>query len=1204
MLLSVIDPDHRMVAHGLGHVAFDARPGIYRAEYRCGAARDTELISIVDRPVTRNDIELAISAPAPVGGTTTTKPEHEACAEEASAALGNASGLVVLVRKVRDGARVTPEEIGRIELLDGAQRVVGTPGWRSGAGGSCLWWSTELPPDGYILRAPHPIARELVTEQPLRISEGWQTLVFARVSRGRAVVTNASIHMAPAGDGWSAEDPDRIRYEAALSELRGGGVLDDETALDIARSAALRRNPMLAIALAHGLGAPPVPEVASFLGDLQELLPLHPDVRIVPWVLAELAGTAEPVDTRLFDWPPMFVAGFRALQRLDALGAGAIRAGTVAEAAASLLVRDGLWTAWDAEGTAAPAEPAESGGFGLPSGTWDAATHRIAYHLDRVAAIEKEASPRELLARDPEQIALATGLASATVAKALTDLEVALPVSGDRPPGQAVGTAEPEGAEPTLPARALLPSERRLHLVSRIGAGLALLAALAWLATLLADSASRAMAVGLVTENLLIGFILAVAAGDVRRFPALIAGVAGILILSGAIGLLAAIDDPGTTVRILGPDVDERAFLIGNGLVQLAVGTALALFGARAQRDRWGLGVLTAGNRRTLAAIADTYAPEASGVSGDEVADHVDSYLARLDAGRQAGLKVALEGVALVPVATLHGTLSLLGAEERRGLLDRLTERATRRRARFGVSPIGLAHQLVALGYHADDRVVRDILGPRLEDDEPTQPAPSRPRLKVEDPKRFDEGTPSADVLVIGSGLTGALLAYRLAEQGRTVLVLERGSHIQAPPEKVETLSDLYRDRGLHVVRHFNDRYVRVMGVGGSCLLSDPEFSMVPEPVIARWNEPDFDAGLDPVRFEQALERVKRLLPGVTMPAGNLNAGACRLLDGLRQLEVPIADGRRSPRDGPAPDELSARSQSVVDTVLPWGQKRFGERLRLVADCRIERILTDDHRATGVRCRLRDGRRLIVPAETVVLAAGAVESSELLDKSKLGGRRVGRDLSATLSAGIVADFPDVLDADRGVQLGVYAGERPDGFVLTTDWEPLPLQAMLMPGWFEEHVANMKRYRYMTSGSALVSVDGRAEVRHGNCRLSPTREDLTRLAKRLALLGRAYLAAGALRIMPIGRSEHAYRDADALEADLPELLELDVLRQVRPQGGNAISADPAKGPVDPSFRVRGTENVYVCDASVFPTAVTVAPNLAALTLAEYAAAEIR
>jgi choline dehydrogenase-like flavoprotein len=64
-----------------------------------------------------------------------------------------------------------------------------------------------------------------------------------------------------------------------------------------------------------------------------------------------------------------------------------------------------------------------------------------------------------------------------------------------------------------------------------------------------------------------------------------------------------------------------------------------------------------------------------------------------------------------------------------------------------------------------------------------------------------------------------------------------------------------------------------------------------------------------------------------------------------------------------------------------------------------------------------------------------------------------------------------------------------------------------------------------------------------------------------------------------------------------------LHTSHPQGGNAVSRDPAKGVVDERFRVHGTENVYVCDASVFPSSVTVNPQLTVMALADYAAAGI-
>ena len=53
----------------------------------------------------------------------------------------------------------------------------------------------------------------------------------------------------------------------------------------------------------------------------------------------------------------------------------------------------------------------------------------------------------------------------------------------------------------------------------------------------------------------------------------------------------------------------------------------------------------------------------------------------------------------------------------------------------------------------------------------------------------------------------------------------------------------------------------------------------------------------------------------------------------------------------------------------------------------------------------------------------------------------------------------------------------------------------------------------------------------------------------------------------------------------------------------MSADSKRGVVDPEFRVYGTQNVFVCDASVFPSSITVNPQLTVMALARYAAEHI-
>jgi choline dehydrogenase-like flavoprotein len=50
----------------------------------------------------------------------------------------------------------------------------------------------------------------------------------------------------------------------------------------------------------------------------------------------------------------------------------------------------------------------------------------------------------------------------------------------------------------------------------------------------------------------------------------------------------------------------------------------------------------------------------------------------------------------------------------------------------------------------------------------------------------------------------------------------------------------------------------------------------------------------------------------------------------------------------------------------------------------------------------------------------------------------------------------------------------------------------------------------------------------------------------------------------------------------------------------MSRDPRKGVVDDGFRVHGFSNLHVCDASVFPSSLTVNPQITVMALAHYAA----
>jgi choline dehydrogenase-like flavoprotein len=61
-----------------------------------------------------------------------------------------------------------------------------------------------------------------------------------------------------------------------------------------------------------------------------------------------------------------------------------------------------------------------------------------------------------------------------------------------------------------------------------------------------------------------------------------------------------------------------------------------------------------------------------------------------------------------------------------------------------------------------------------------------------------------------------------------------------------------------------------------------------------------------------------------------------------------------------------------------------------------------------------------------------------------------------------------------------------------------------------------------------------------------------------------------------------------------------LGSAHPQGGNKMGGDPSSSVVDSYCKFHGIENLFVCDASIFPTSVGVNPQITVMALAVRAA----
>ena len=353
--------------------------------------------------------------------------------------------------------------------------------------------------------------------------------------------------------------------------------------------------------------------------------------------------------------------------------------------------------------------------------------------------------------------------------------------------------------------------------------------------------------------------------------------------------------------------------------------------------------------------------------------------------------------------------------------------------------------------------------------------------------------------------------------------------------------------------------------------------------------------------------------------------GARKFSEGIEALGLD-ENGHLSPVDANILDCLGSgycnigcqwgKKLSALDTTLPRAQHKFGaDRVRILSECQVDKIELDGRRASSLECKLSGGGRLRVEANTVVVAAGALASSLLLQRSKLK-TPAGKQLSFNVATPLTADFPERLDAYAGMQICRYMQPpADDGMVLETWFNPAMMQSLFMPGWFDDHWHNMQRYPYMTCFGVVVGSSSNGKVKHARIGKAPEldysvdADDRARLIDGMKLAGKIAFAAGAERVMP---PTYGYLEITSEEqlGDLDEEIRAHgdlMMNSAHPQGGNPISRDPEKGVVDERFRVRHRgeplENLYVADASVFPSSVTVNPQLTVMALASYAAQTI-
>jgi len=616
--------------------------------------------------------------------------------------------------------------------------------------------------------------------------------------------------------------------------------------------------------------------------------------------------------------------------------------------------------------------------------------------------------------------------------------------------------------------------------------------------------------------------------------------------------------------------------------------------------------------RSTEAVCSALLPPEAGGPVPFEVADDLDRYLAQLPLGIATGIRAGFVGIAGAARALTRRSLVDLDVDARTRVLERIA----------GVRP-ELAMALDSLkavvllshgaGANADEMHRRAVRLPV-----------ARPDAEMTITSSLDEmSVVRCDAVVVGSGAGGAFAARSLARAGLEVVILEEGRRFRVAEFRdghpVDRFAGLYRDGGTTVALGRPPVVLPIgRAVGGTTVVNSGTCYRPPVRVQQRWRD-DFGLAMaDPDAFAPYLDDVEETLRVGPVPPPVMGRNGELLLTGA------AGKGWSShPITRNAPDCVGSCQCSIG---CPRNAK-FGVHLnalpqacdagaRIISHARVTRVLHGDGRATGVAVRRPDGSALEVHADTVVVAAGAAETPALLWRSSLGNHpRIGRNLSLHPALGLAGRFPEPVVAWEGVLQSAAVDElqREHGILIEATATPPGMGSMVLPGYGPELVRRLADADHVGVFGAMIADEPSGRVlgrrlgrrlRRPVLRYDLSRRDADRLVQAMGAMGRLMFAAGAESVFTALPNAASVRTIAELDDALASVDPLHLhVAAFHPTGTAGAGSDDQRSPVDETGRLRGTDGVWVADATVLPSCPEVNPQVSIMALALAIADEI-
>ncbi len=475
----------------------------------------------------------------------------------------------------------------------------------------------------------------------------------------------------------------------------------------------------------------------------------------------------------------------------------------------------------------------------------------------------------------------------------------------------------------------------------------------------------------------------------------------------------------------------------------------------------------------------------------------------------------------------------------------------------------------------------------------------------------------SCDVVVVGSGAGGSVVATELAESGLDVVVLEEGPNVAAKEYATmrpsESLRHMFRDGALSIAIGLGDTPAinLTMGrcVGGSSVLTGGVCFRTPESVLDHWSKELGLSDITPSAVEPFFERVEKIVHVEEVPVDMRSRSTELFVIGAEKRGFDMRPMRRNTKgcNGCGRCNFGCPHGAKLSVDVSYLPRAVERGARVLSHCLVERVVIANGRATGVEGRLlnrpgaKPGDRLDVRAKRVVVACGAWHTPLLLRRSGIRNRHLGKNLTLHPGFRMLARFEDPVRGWRGALQSVWSPSV-DGVTLTALFVPVGVLGATMPGVGVEHTSAAARIAHLAMFGGALHDDPGGTIHRGLGRepivtYRMSKRDRARIPVLVREMAECFFEAGALEVFPPvlglrGQSRDEFRklDLDRVPGSRFEC------GSQHPLGSAQMGRSASEGVVDTNGKVFGVEELFVADGSITPTSLGVNPQLSIMTFA--------